>query len=114
MSPDLSESRSGEVNVPLGRCLCLFLKRVQYMNSAADGGQLDDAIGARRLTNPDLANTRSDRCHRLPVGRLFADLNLKQLISSLASGVGRKCFNIGSAAAVPPHLLHDRVMPELA
>jgi hypothetical protein len=37
--------------------LCLLLERVQDVNSLADGSQIDDAIGARRLTYPDLANT---------------------------------------------------------
>jgi len=94
--------------------LCLFLEGVQDVNNITDVSQIDDAIGARSLTYPDLANTRANRCHRLPVGRLFADLNLKQLISSFAPGVSRECVNVGSAAAVPPDLLHEQIMPKLA
>jgi len=57
--------------------LGLFPERVQDVNGIADGREIDDAIGAGRLTNPDLANTGADGGHRLPVGRRFADLNLK-------------------------------------
>jgi hypothetical protein len=80
----------------------------------ADRGQVDNPVSAGRLTYPDLTNTGADGWHGFPVRRIFADLNLKQLISSFASRVVRKGFDIGSAAAVPSDFLYYPTMPILA
>jgi hypothetical protein len=82
------------------------VERVQHVNYVADRGQVDDPVSAGRLTYPDLANAGADRRHGFPVRGIFADLNLKQLISGFASCVVRKGFDIGPAAAVPYHFLH--------
>jgi hypothetical protein len=63
---------------------------MQHVNIVADRGQVDNPVSAGRLTYPDLANTGTDGWHGFPVRRIFADLNLKQLISSFASRVVRK------------------------
>jgi hypothetical protein len=80
---------------------------MQHVNYVADRGQLDDPVSAGRLTYPDLANADADRWHGSPVSGIFADLNLKQLVSSFTTCVVRKSFEIGSAAAMPSHFLHS-------
>jgi hypothetical protein len=92
----------------------VFSSGTHHVNNVADRAQVDNPVSAGRLTYPDLANAGANGWHGLPVRRIFADLNLKQLISSFASRVVRKGFDIGSAAAVPSHFLHYSNMPILA
>lgn len=71
------------------------------MHDVADGCQVDDPECTGRLTYPDLANAGTDGWHRFPVRRIFANLDLEQLIPGLSPHARRKCFDIGSAATVP-------------
>jgi len=50
----------------------------------------EDAVGISGVADPDLAAARSDRRHRLPVGRVLPALDEMKLISSpLARDLGK-------------------------
>jgi hypothetical protein len=48
---------------------------VQDKDRVTDAGDIEDAVGISGVADPDLAAARSDRRHRLPVGRVLPALD---------------------------------------
>jgi len=94
-----------EETLPCGQRISKLLASMPTRLKGVFGG-----AGGRYITD-ELA--RAKEKHGITVHH-FADLNLKQLISSFASRVVRKGFDVGSATAVPSHFLHYLTMPILA
>jgi hypothetical protein len=85
----VSKPIASEFKVVLGGPSCLLSKRVQHIDAFGERGHVEHAMFAFDV-NPNLANTRTDRGHRLPVVRLKALLNAAKLESRSLSGLRRK------------------------
>lgn len=91
-----------------GGPLRLLAEAVQNVDRLRPGRRVDRPECPGRIAHPDLADTRSDRRHRLPVVRIVSTLDAEQLVTGVVHGAGRKGHEIGLRAAEPDDRLHWR------
>jgi hypothetical protein len=69
---------------------------MQHINDIVKFGHVDDSENALLVANPDLANTRADGIHWLPIVGLLALLNRIELVPRIFPRQLRKRFSASS------------------
>jgi hypothetical protein len=100
------------VGVGLGGALGLLLEAVQDVDGVADGGDVEDPLGAGVLPDPDLTAARPDGGHGFPVGRVGPGLYEVELIAGPLSGGGRKAAEAVVCSCDEDDVLHDRIIQD--
>jgi hypothetical protein len=97
---ELAETLAGQLQVPFRSPLRLLLECVKNVDRLIELRDVEDAMLASR-TDPNLANSETDRGHRLPIVRLNPTLNPPELKACHLSRVGWETAQILSGRPEP-------------